>query len=152
MSKRSKRAGDSFSPPAHARARVWEGENLERVHRGRNHEEMLLPLLRVCLRDLRGLLFLTLLVVKHAQVWGSSSFHFRSLFSHSHFFYVDNFHVFLTRGFVNSRSCTFIRWGFFCFVVGFFLLFFAPRENICNEVVNNRQSIIHLVWVFFSGR
>lgn len=82
MSKRSKRAGDSFSlsQRARAHARLWEGENLERVHRGRNHEGTLVPLLWVCLRDLRGLLFLALFIVKHAQVWGSSSFHFRSLF------------------------------------------------------------------------
>lgn len=66
-------------PPPRARACVWEGENLERVHCGRN-QEMLLPLLCVCLRDLRGRLFLTLLIVKQAQVWGSSSFHFISLF------------------------------------------------------------------------
>lgn len=77
---KSRRQFLSLPARARAHARLWDGENLERVHRGRNHEGTLVPLLWVCLRDLRGLLFLALFIVKHAQVWGSSSFHFRSLF------------------------------------------------------------------------
>ena len=86
---------------------------------------------------LRGLLFLTLFVVKHAQVWGSSSFCIRSLLSPLSLFFGGGggVHVFLTRGFVNSctRSRTFIRF-FFLFFVCFFFSFLFLSVKSCKKI------------------